>query len=180
MIPLVGFLPADDPRVRGTVAAIETRPDARRLRRPLRHRRRRSTACRPARGPSCPARSGWPTTCALLGRHDEARAIFERLLGLRNDVGLLSEEYDPHGAAAGRQLPAGVLSRRPGQHGAEPVAGRRHPRVRSCANKAQGPDSCGRGGLRRRRAARRPEAMELFSGMKRQRGQRTRTGQGFP
>lgn len=32
---------------------------------------------------------------ALLGRHDEARRLFERLLALRNDVGLLSEEYDP-------------------------------------------------------------------------------------
>jgi GH15 family glucan-1,4-alpha-glucosidase len=32
----------------------------------------------------------------LLGRYDEARALFERLLALRNDVGLLAEEYDPH------------------------------------------------------------------------------------
>jgi GH15 family glucan-1,4-alpha-glucosidase len=38
---------------------------------------------------------------ALQGRHDEARELFERLLDLRNDVGLLSEEYDPR---AGRQL----------------------------------------------------------------------------
>ena len=36
-----------------------------------------------------------------MGREDEARGLFERLLGLRNDLGLLSEEYDP---AAGRQL----------------------------------------------------------------------------
>ena len=38
---------------------------------------------------------------ALQGRHEEARELFERLLDLRNDVGLLSEEYDP---GAGRQL----------------------------------------------------------------------------
>jgi len=38
---------------------------------------------------------------ALTGRRDDARELFERLLGLRNDVGLLSEEWDPH---AGRQL----------------------------------------------------------------------------
>ena len=39
---------------------------------------------------------------ALIGRHDDAVALFERLLGLANDVGLLAEEYD--GAGAGRQL----------------------------------------------------------------------------
>ena len=38
---------------------------------------------------------------ALQGKHDEARELFERLLDLRNDVGLLAEEYDP---VAGRQL----------------------------------------------------------------------------
>jgi GH15 family glucan-1,4-alpha-glucosidase len=40
-------------------------------------------------------------TYVLLGRYEEARALFERLLALRNDVGLLAEEYDPH---SGRQL----------------------------------------------------------------------------
>ena len=38
---------------------------------------------------------------ALMGRHDEATELFERLLGLRNDVGLLAEEYEPR---SGRQL----------------------------------------------------------------------------
>jgi GH15 family glucan-1,4-alpha-glucosidase len=46
--------------------------------------------------------SFWLVDCLeLLGRSDEARALFERLIGLANDVGLLSEEYDP---AAGRLL----------------------------------------------------------------------------
>ncbi len=48
-----------------------------------------------ARVPSCCARSGWSTTSSCSGRHDEAVDLFERLLGLCNDVGLLSEEWDP-------------------------------------------------------------------------------------
>ena len=43
------------------------------------------------------------------GRIDEARALFERLLALRNDVGLLAEEYDPRAATAARQFSAGLL-----------------------------------------------------------------------
>jgi hypothetical protein len=42
-----------------------------------------------------PAASGSPTTTFLQGRHNDARPLFERLLALRNDVGLLAEEYDP-------------------------------------------------------------------------------------
>ena len=42
---------------------------------------------------------------ALNGRRDEAGALFERLLGLRNDLGLLAEEYDVPRGAPGRQLP---------------------------------------------------------------------------
>ena len=47
------------------------------------------------RAPSWPAASGSPTRCSTTGRYDEAVELFERLLGLRNDLGLLSEEYDP-------------------------------------------------------------------------------------
>ena len=53
---------------------------------------------------------------ALMGRHDEARELFERLLALRNDVGLLSEEYDTDGRPPGRQLPAGVQPRAADRH----------------------------------------------------------------
>ena len=68
------------------------------------------------------------------GAHAEARELFERLLSLRNDVGLLAEEYDPR-AAAGRQFPAGLLARRAGQHRvqpdprARPRRGARHQRA---------------------------------------------------
>ncbi|GAA3397008.1 glycoside hydrolase family 15 protein [Cryptosporangium minutisporangium] len=96
MVPLVGFLPADDPRVRGTVAAIEQEllvdGFVQRYTQP------------PEPGvDGLPGGEGAFLACsfwladnyAFAGRHDEARELFERLLALRNDVGLLSEEYDP-------------------------------------------------------------------------------------
>ena len=94
MLPLVGFLPPEDPRMLGTVAAIEkhlmnsgfvARYDTR-------------TAV-----DGVPGAEGVFLACSfwlvdnyvLQHRHDEARDLFERLLAIRNDVGLLSEEYDP-------------------------------------------------------------------------------------
>jgi GH15 family glucan-1,4-alpha-glucosidase len=94
LIPMVGFLPADDPRVQGTVAAIE-----RRLVRDglvLRYDTGTGTDGLPPGEGAFLACSFWlADNYALAGRYDEARALFERLLTLRNDVGLLAEEYDP-------------------------------------------------------------------------------------
>jgi GH15 family glucan-1,4-alpha-glucosidase len=96
MMPLVGFLPADDERVRSTVAAIE--------RDLLRDGFvQRYTQVPGATVDGLPAGEGAFLACtfwladnyALMGRRDEAREVFERLLSLRNDVGLLAEEYDP-------------------------------------------------------------------------------------
>lgn len=94
MLPLVGFLPASDPRVIGTVQFIE---------RQLLHDgfvRRYKTE---SGIDGLPSGEGVFLMCtfwladnlALQGRRDEAKELFERLLALRNDVGLLSEEYDP-------------------------------------------------------------------------------------
>jgi GH15 family glucan-1,4-alpha-glucosidase len=94
MIPSVGFLPASDPRVVGTVDYIQ---------------RRLTRDGFVDRYPPAPDVDGLPAgegtfllctfwladNLALQGRLDEARDIFERLLSLRNDVGLLSEQYDP-------------------------------------------------------------------------------------
>jgi GH15 family glucan-1,4-alpha-glucosidase len=96
MIPLVGFLPPDDPRVTGTVAAIESEL----LADGFVHRYRTS---HDGRVDGLPAGEGVFLPCsfwladnyALQGRADEARTLFERLLALANDVGLLAEEYDP-------------------------------------------------------------------------------------
>ncbi len=95
MLPLVGFLPATDPRMLGTVEAIQ---------RMLMHDGfvYRYQADEAVDG--LPGGEGVFLLCtfwladnlALQGRHEEAREIFARLLALRNDLGLLSEEYDPH------------------------------------------------------------------------------------
>jgi GH15 family glucan-1,4-alpha-glucosidase len=94
MIPLVGFLPATDPRMLGTVLAIQqhlvtdrlvsryqTQPDV--------------DGLPPGEGAFLPCTFWLADNLALQGRVKEARELFERLLALRNDVGLLAEEYDP-------------------------------------------------------------------------------------
>jgi GH15 family glucan-1,4-alpha-glucosidase len=93
MLPLVGFLPADDPRIRGTVDAIErelvvdgfakryaTRVDLDGL--PI------------GEGTFLVCTFWFIDNLILLGRKDQALEMFERMLELRNDVGLLAEEYD--------------------------------------------------------------------------------------
>ena len=94
LIPLVGFLPPDDPRVRGTVEAIERRLVVDGL--VMRYDSRVTDDGLPAGEGAFLACSFWlADNYVLLGRMDDARALFERLLALRNDVGLLAEEYDP-------------------------------------------------------------------------------------
>ncbi len=102
MLPMIGFLPGTDPRVQGTVEAIE---------RNLMHD---GFVARYATSPGgevdgLPYGEGTFLPCSfwmvhnykVIGRENDADALFERLVGLSNDVGLLAEEYDP---AAGRQL----------------------------------------------------------------------------
>jgi GH15 family glucan-1,4-alpha-glucosidase len=94
LIPQVGFLPADDPRVLGTIAAIERDLMADGL--VLRYSTATKVDGLPAgEGAFLPC-SFWLADCYLLtGRREEGRALFERLLSLSNDVGLFAEEYDP-------------------------------------------------------------------------------------
>jgi GH15 family glucan-1,4-alpha-glucosidase len=94
MAAVVGFLPASDPRILGTVQAIsrhlmsdgfvaryQTHPDV--------------DGLPPGEATFLPCTLWLADNLALQGRLDEARALFERVLAVRNDVGLLSEEYDP-------------------------------------------------------------------------------------
>jgi GH15 family glucan-1,4-alpha-glucosidase len=94
MIPLVGFLPARDARVRGTVEAIERDLMADGF--VLRYRTKQHIDGLPPGEAAFLACSFWlADNLALLGRQEDASRLFERLLSLCNDVGLLSEGYDP-------------------------------------------------------------------------------------
>ncbi|WEH19005.1 glycoside hydrolase family 15 protein [Streptomyces sp. VNUA24] len=106
LIPLMGFLPPDDPRVVGTVDAIRAELSHKGLvrRYGLDHRTAATASV-----DGLPGGEGTFLVCSfwladalhLTGRTAKARELFERLVGLANDVGLLAEEYDP---VAGRQL----------------------------------------------------------------------------
>ena len=93
LIPLVGFLPPSDPRVKSTVEAIER--DLMEDGLVLRYRTEQAGDGLAGRDGAFLACSFWLVdNLVLLGRRDEARALFDRLLSLRNDLGLLAEEYD--------------------------------------------------------------------------------------
>jgi GH15 family glucan-1,4-alpha-glucosidase len=97
MIPLVGFLPPDDPRVRGTVEAVQrglTRDGFVQRYKP----REDLDGLPPGEGAFLPCTFWLADNLYLLGRQREAEELFDCLLGLCNDVGLISEEYDPASA----------------------------------------------------------------------------------
>jgi GH15 family glucan-1,4-alpha-glucosidase len=94
LLPCVGFLPADDPRVRGTVQAIERRLLVDGL--VMRYDTAAADDGLPPGEGAFLACSFWLVDAYILQqRWQDARRLFDRLLELRNDVGLLSEEYDP-------------------------------------------------------------------------------------
>jgi GH15 family glucan-1,4-alpha-glucosidase len=100
LVPLVGFLPAEDPRVRGTLAAIEQRliVDGLVRRYDLNVTRDGLSG---GEGAFLACSFWYADNLVMAGRRKEAHRLFRRLLSLRNDVGLLAEEYDPR---ARRQL----------------------------------------------------------------------------
>ncbi len=95
IMPLVGFLPANDERVASTVEAIRRELTVDGLL--LRYKRHDGSVdgLSGGEGVFLPCSFWLAGALALQGKHAEARELFERLLELRNDVGLLSEEYDP-------------------------------------------------------------------------------------
>ena len=112
VLPQIGIIAGDDPRMLGTIEAIER--DL--MRDGLLLRYRTQTGVDGLAGDEHPflACSFWLVSAyAGAGRLDDADALFDRLCDLTNDVGLLSEEYDVGRAPDGRQLPAGVQPPRP-------------------------------------------------------------------
>jgi GH15 family glucan-1,4-alpha-glucosidase len=100
VVTLSGFLPEDDPRVVNTVRAIEQRLMVKGL------VKRYNTfsgidGLEPGEGMFLPCSFWLVENYVMLGRMDDARTLFAKLVALCNDVGLLAEEYDP---VAGRQL----------------------------------------------------------------------------
>ncbi len=95
LIPQVGFLPPDDPRVCGTVEAIERNLVVDGL--VLRYSTTTGVdALPPCEGAFLPCSFWLADSLVLIGRREEGEALFERLLALSNDLGLLAEEYDTH------------------------------------------------------------------------------------
>ena len=100
LLPQVGFLPPEDPRVVGTVEAVERELLENGL--VLRYRPEETPDGLSGGEGTFLVCSFWLADAyTMLGRHDDAEALFERLLAIRNDLGLLAEEYDSH---ARRQL----------------------------------------------------------------------------
>jgi len=94
LVPQVGFLPADDPRVVGTIEAIERNLVVDGL--VLRYSTATNVDALPAgEGTFLPCSFWLADGYLLTGRRQEGEALFERLLSLSNDVGLFAEEYDP-------------------------------------------------------------------------------------
>jgi len=92
LLPSVGFLPPDDPRVRGTIAAIE-----RHMMRDgfvLRHDPREGIEPQPAEGAFLACTLWLADAWVLAGNVQKAQALFDRVVGVANDLGLLAEEYD--------------------------------------------------------------------------------------
>ncbi|MBW4092298.1 MAG: glycoside hydrolase family 15 protein [Proteobacteria bacterium] len=99
LLPLVGFLPVDDPRIVATIDAVE-----RELMEGGFVRRKKADSLHPEG--AFLACTLWLADCrAMQGNHDAAREIVERVLAIRNDVGLLSEEYNVPGRRLAGNFP---------------------------------------------------------------------------
>src|SRR5205823_10760917 len=95
MMPMIGFLPIEDERVRNTIAAIERDLVVEGFVLRYRPEEENVDGLPGDEGIFLPC-SFWFAICLnLLGRKEEAHELFERLLALRNDLGFVSEEYDP-------------------------------------------------------------------------------------
>jgi GH15 family glucan-1,4-alpha-glucosidase len=96
LLPIVGFLPATDERMTRTIEAIQRELGASGFVRRYSTAEAAPDGLPPGEAAFLPCTFWLADVLYLLGRDEEARAVFERLLPIANDLGLLSEEYDPH------------------------------------------------------------------------------------
>ena len=97
LIPILGFLPPRDPRVVGTIEAIQQNLTQDGFVERYKTRQRNEVdGLTGGEGTFLPCSFWLVDALVMIDRQDEARALFERLLGVSNDLGLLAEEYDPH------------------------------------------------------------------------------------
>jgi GH15 family glucan-1,4-alpha-glucosidase len=106
LLPAIGFLPPDDPRIRGTVETIERELTVDGLVRRY-DTGQGSDGLPPGEGVFLACSFWLADALLMIGRIDDARRLFERLLTLRNDLGLLSEEYDPRAGRLTGNFPQG-------------------------------------------------------------------------
>ncbi|GAB5101140.1 hypothetical protein YK56LOC_68570 [Caballeronia sp. HLA56] len=122
LLPLMGFLPVDDPRMASTIATIQRELSGGGL-----IRRTASRSDGPSEGVFL-ACSCWMADCLhLQGRTEEARAQFERVLAVSNDLGLLSEEYDVPGKHLAGNFSAGADSSCDRQYGSQSLRSNTEP-----------------------------------------------------
>ncbi|CAM5716720.1 glycoside hydrolase family 15 protein [Streptomyces californicus] len=161
LIPQMGFLPPDDKRVIGTIEAIQrelSTEDGFILRYPTEGEDAGVDGLAGDEGAFLACSFWMADDLAMIGRVDEARRLFEKLLSLRNDLGLLAEAVGFPPPAAGRQLPAGFQPRPADRH--RPAAdGERRVRRLTRALREGRPRPGAGGGLRRVRPGRFPGSL---------------------
>ena len=107
LMPVFGFLPGSDPRVKGTVEAIERELMPDRFGASIQKRTHVDDGLPPGEGVFLACSFWMVSSLSAIGRVRDAKKLFTRLLKLRNDLGLLSEEYDPGLQTHGGQLSPG-------------------------------------------------------------------------
>ncbi|HEY2936646.1 MAG TPA: glycoside hydrolase family 15 protein [Gaiellaceae bacterium] len=122
LMPLVGFVPPGDERMLATVEAIRRHleVDGFVARCATENGDETVDGLPPGEGVFLPCTFWLADNLCLQGRIDEAREIFERLLSLRNDLGLISEEYDPSTKRLLGNFPPGLVARGPAEHRVQP------------------------------------------------------------
>ena len=116
LLPSVGFLPPSDPARARHARGDRTAPDAGRLCAAARSARSLTDEKQPIEGAFLACSLWLADAYVLTGEFDKAQALFDRVVAIANDLGLLAEEFDTGGRPPDRQFPAGADPHRADQH----------------------------------------------------------------